>query len=356
MTRRSVFTRLRAPSTALVTLGTSVVLLALSPARAVPQATAGAGRDPGLQRLEAEVARLAGAARGTVGVAAIHLETGRSAYLNRAVAFPMASTYKLPIAVQLLTMVDEGRLRLDSLITVPREDVYRTASTISDLLHEPGLVLSVRNLLELMLRVSDNNATDILFRTAGGSRAITGRMRALGLQGIRVDRPTWALISVFVGRPDITEDNRIYPADYLALLSRQRTDEERAADVQAFNVDPRDTGTPEDMGNLLARIWKREVLSSESTDLLLSIMYRCDTGPGRLKGILPPGTRVAHKTGTIGESTNDVGIIDLPGNAGHVVAVVYIKESKLPGSEAMEPVIAQISRAIYDYFAFNPGP
>jgi len=100
------------------------------------------------------MARLAGAARGTVGVAAIHLETGRSPYLDRAVAFPMASTYQLPIAVQLLTMVDEGRLRPDSLITVPREDVYRTASTISDLLHEPGLVLSVRNLLELMLSIT----------------------------------------------------------------------------------------------------------------------------------------------------------------------------------------------------------
>ncbi|MDP2959296.1 MAG: class A beta-lactamase, partial [Longimicrobiales bacterium] len=330
------------------------LLVGLTPMRAHPQTT-GAGSDPGLRRLEAEIERLAVAARGTVGVAAIHLETGRSAYVNRAVAFPMASTYKVPIAVQLLTMVDEGKLSLDSMVTVPQEDVYRTASTISDLLHEPGLALSVRNLLELMLRVSDNIATDVLFRTAGGSRAITGRMRALGLANTRVDRPTWALISAFVGRPDITEENRIYPADYLALLSRQRTPEEQAAHTKAFNEDPRDTTTPEEMGALLTRIWQREILSAESTNLLLDIMYRCDTGPGRIKGILPPGTRVAHKTGTIGETTNDVGIIDLPGGAGHVVAVVYIKESKLPNSAAMEPVIAQISRAIHDYFAFNPG-
>ena len=84
-------------------------------------------------------------------------------------------------------------------------------------------------------------------------------------------------------------------------------------------------------------------------------MYRCQTGAARLKGALPPGTPVAHKTGTIGETTNDVGIIDLPGDAGHVVTVVYIKESKLENNAAMEPVIAQIARAVHDYFVFNRG-
>lgn len=205
-------------------------------------------------------------------MAAIHLETGRSAWLNPDVAFPMASTYKVPIAVQLLTMVDEGRLSLDSMVTVPQEDVYRTASTISDLLNQPGLSLSVRNLMELMLRVSDNIATDVLFRTAGGSQAITDRMRAVGFKNIRVDRPTWALIAGLVGRPDVTEQNRIYPEDYLELLRRQRSEEEQAAHVQAFNVDPRDTATPKDMGELLVRLWKGEILSRRSTDLLLDIM------------------------------------------------------------------------------------
>jgi beta-lactamase class A len=158
-----------------------------------------------------------------------------------------------------------------------------------------------------------------------------------------------------VGRPDITETNRIYPPEYLELLSRSRTGEEQAANVRAFNTDPRDNATPAAMATLLTRIWKREILSPESSQLLLDIMYRCQTGEKRIKGLLPPGTRVAHKTGTIGETTNDVGIIDLPGDKGHVLTLVYIKESKLGSAEAMEPVIAQIARAIHDYFVFNPG-
>jgi beta-lactamase class A len=89
--------------------------------------------------------------------------------------------------------------------------------------------------------------------------------------------------------------------------------------------------------------------------LLIDIVYGTKTGPGRLKGMLPHGTRVAHKTGTIGQTTNDVGIIDLPHRAGHVVTVVYIKESALPTPEDREPVIAQIARAVHDYFTFTAG-
>ena len=84
-------------------------------------------------------------------------------------------------------------------------------------------------------------------------------------------------------------------------------------------------------------------------------MYRCQTGENRLLGMLPPGTRVAHKTGTIGQTTNDAGVIELPGGLGHVVTVVYIKESKLPDNPSMEPVIAQIARAVHDYFVFRPA-
>jgi beta-lactamase class A len=82
-------------------------------------------------------------------------------------------------------------------------------------------------------------------------------------------------------------------------------------------------------------------------------MRRSTTGRARIKGLLPPDTEVFHKTGTIGGTTNDVGIVTLPNEAGHVVTVVLIKESDLEGSER-ELAIAHIARAIHDYFLFNP--
>ena len=70
-------------------------------------------------------------------------------------------------------------------------------------------------------------------------------------------------------------------------------------------------------------------MSESSSALLIDIMERCETGLNRLKGNLPEGTVVAHKTGTIGRTTNDVGIFTLPGEAGHVIVVAFVKESEV---------------------------
>ncbi len=326
----------------------------LPPGDAAAQNVQVHGEDPGLDHLAAEVARLAEHAQGRVGVAAYHLETGRGITLNGDERFPMASTYKVPIAVQILSMVDRGELGLHDLIEIDQADVYVTASAISDLLDDPGLQISVHNLLELMLQISDNIATDVLMAQAGGSQAVTARMAEIGVEGLRVDRPTWALIANWLGAAGVSETNRIDRDDYEVLLRAPRTDANEAANNANFNTDPRDTSTPAAMSTLLQQIWNRDILSEESSALLLDIMYRCQTGEGRLKGVLPAGTEVAHKTGTIGQTTNDVGIIDLPGDAGHVVAVVYVKESDVPIPDR-EAVIAQIARAIHDYFVFNRG-
>lgn len=348
---------LRAPVPSLLPAVIAALLAATGIAPAPAPASAQRIRlhvdDPGVATLAAEVARLAEAARGTVGVAAYHLETGRGFTLNGDERFPMASTYKVPIAVRILSMVDAGELALGDMVEIEQRDVYLTASTISDLIDDPGLHLSIHNLLEMMLQTSDNIATDVLMREAGGAAAVTAHMAAAGIEGIRVDRPTWALIANWLGAAEVSEANRIDPGPYRELLEAERTDADIAALNAAFNPDPRDTSTPAAMAELLRRIWERELLSEESSALLIDIMYRCRTGEGRLKGVLPPGTQVAHKTGTIGQTTNDVGIIDLPGDAGHVVAVVYIKESAIETYADREPVIAHIARAIHDYFVFN---
>jgi beta-lactamase class A len=110
------------------------------------------------------------------------------------------------------------------------------------------------------------------------------------------------------------------------------------------------------MATLLARLWRGQTLSPASTARLLDIMYRCETGLLRIKGMLPPGIRVAHKTGTLGIGvTNDVGILELPNQAGHVVLAVFIEESAA-SAENQERTIAQVARAVYDYFLFGGTP
>ena len=115
--------------------------------------------DPSLRRLESEITRLSTISGGKVGVGIIHLETGRELFVNGAEPYPMASTVKVPIAVELLTRVQAGTVRLDSMITVRPNDLHPGSGTLTGLFNDPGVSLSVHNLLELMLLISDNSAT-----------------------------------------------------------------------------------------------------------------------------------------------------------------------------------------------------
>ncbi len=134
--------------------------------------------DESLARLEREIVRLSAIAGGNVGVGLIHLESGRELFLNADEPYPMASTYKVPIAVQLLTRVDSGTVRLDSMIALKPSDLHPGSGTLTGLFDDPGVALSVRNLLELMLLISDNSATDIMLRTAGRGAAVNKRLSA----------------------------------------------------------------------------------------------------------------------------------------------------------------------------------
>ncbi len=320
-------------------------------------ATAAAGQtvpadDPALARLEAELGRLEALSGGRLGVAAIHLESGREVYLHADEPFPMASTYKVPIAVQLLTRVDAGERSLAEMVELGPEDLHPGSGTLSRLFDDPGVALSLRNLMELMLLISDNSATDLTLAAAGGSAAVTARMRTLGIDGLRVDRPTSLLIADYSGIEGAPEDGRISPELWRELSGEVHPDERgRARDT--FGTDPRDTSTPRSMAALLRKIWDGEAVGGASTELLLDVLRRVETGTERLKGLLPPRTVVAHKTGTIGGTTNDVGIIYLPGDAGHVVTVAFVKDSEIPTPQR-ERAIAHAARAIYDFFLFNP--
>ena len=327
--------------------GLSVVVAIPLGAQTYPQ------NDGALMRLENELRRLEPLSGGRVGVAAVHLETGREVYLHADETFPMASTYKVPIAVQLLTLVDRGERSLSDMVELSPEDLHPGSGTISRLFNDPGVVLSLHNLLELMLLISDNSATDLVLAAAGGGDAVTERMGSLGVEGVRVDRPTSLLIGDYGGVQGTPEDGRISP-EMWRELSGSRSEGDRAAGAARFAVDPQDTATPRGMATLLRKIWSGEAVSAKSTELLIDVLERVQTGTGRIKGMLPPETTVAHKTGTIGRTTNDLGIIYLPGNAGHVVTVVFVKDSDRPGAER-ERAIAQVSRAIYDFFLFNPG-
>jgi beta-lactamase class A len=330
-----------------------VLLLASSIGAAqVPALTASSPKgDAALERLEREIARLSKNSGGVVGATAIHIETGRRVSLNGTARFPMASTYKVPIAVQLLARVDKGEVKLDQMVEIKQADLHPGSGTLTDLFNRPGVALSVRNLLELMLLISDNSATDVTLRLAGGGDVVTAKMRALGIDGITVSGSTAEMIAAWIGAK-LPPEEKWTPEAFDKAFEAVTPDEQKAA-MKKFDADPRNTSTPDGMADLLVKIQRKELHKAETAELLLDIMRRCRTGNARLKGLLPADTTVAHKTGTIGGTTNDVGIITLPDNAGHIAIAAFVKSSEKEVA-ARERAIAEIARAVHDFFLFHP--
>jgi beta-lactamase class A len=312
-----------------------------------------AGTDAALCRLESRLARIGATAAGNVGIAALHLESGEGVSVNGAVRFPMASTMKVAIAWRLLELVDRGDVQLDNMISLTPRQVHPGAGLIRRF-HVPGIALSLHNLLELMLTVSDNTAADILFDLVGGGAAITERLHAVGHADISVDRPTIRVIADLCGVADLPDDVPCRRRRWKKLMAAVSHEQKREAE-RTFFRDPRDTATPDAMVRLLAAIGRGEALSANSTALLLNMMARCDTGADRLKGRLPPNVRIAHKTGTLEGGPHalhvaaDVGIIDLPGRSGRVAIAVFVTRS--PRSARIQNrLIAKTARSVYDHF------
>jgi beta-lactamase class A len=298
--------------------------------------------------LRAQIEKVLPRARGQVGVAIRHVESGTDVMINADQTYPMASTYKVPILVELFYQRSEGKLSLSDRIEVGPLDVH-PGGTIALLLDGPGLQMSVHNLINLMMRVSDNSAADLLIDKLGPAN-VTARMRSLGLDKIRVDRTTLEMIMDQEGLDFATYGK--LPFDQL----RQRLDTVDAQTAsranERFNNTEKDVATPRQMTMLLEKIQRGEIVDRAASDQIIEFMNHSMIGQTRLPALLPESTRVVHKTGTISGSTNDTGIVFLPGG-GHLLITVFTKDAKAPTADR-ERVIAEIARFAYDYFVFNP--
>lgn len=304
------------------------------------------------EALEAKIRTIAQGAGGTVGVSILHIESGRGASVNGREALPMASVFKFPVAYELLRRVDRGALRLDQSIPLSPADLRPGHSAIAE--RAPtGITLSIGELLEAMVVDGDNTAADALLRLVGGPEVVTAQLEAAGLSGIRVDRSEAQLAFDTYGATPPPRGSWS-PATLEAAFAAVPQAKRREA-FDRFLADPRDTATPDALVLLLRDAQEGRRLSPQSRSLLLELMGKTRTGPERIRGDLPPRTPVAHRTGTGGEvgnrniCTNDVGIVTLPGDRGHLAIAVLIRGSdrKLAGREK---TIAKIARAAYDYW------
>jgi len=262
-------------------------------------------------------------AQGRVGIAVELLETHQHAELNVHERFPMQSVYKLPIGMTVLHQVDLGLLTLDQMVRVETNDLVppQVHSPIRDE-HPEGAQMSVQALMRAMIVGSDGTASDVLLRLIGGPNPVQDYLREL-----RVTNVVVATTEKAMGQDDL--------------------------------VQYRNWATPEGMRTLLESLDAGRGLSTSSRSLLLQLLTETSTGAGRIKGLLPTGTVVAHKTGSsrtvagLTRATNDAGLITLP-NGQHLAVVVFVSDST--ADDVMrEEVIAKAARAAWDIWATTVG-
>lgn len=296
------------------------------------------------QSVGAAIERVASPLAGRIGFAAQEIGGKEVIAFNGDETFVMASTYKVAIAAAVLDRVDKKELSLDQLVDITPDMMMIGDAALSDTFVHPGLQLSIANLIEVMITESDNTATDISMGLAGGPAAVTKYLRRLGITDFRVDRPTGEIIGEFYGLPG--------PATMKVATEAFKTRPELATTLGDrnldFEADPRDHATPLAMLQLLLAIDSGTAMSPKSREFLLGVMSRTRTGAGRLKGLLPRGTPVAHKTGTIGGVANDVGYITLPD--GRRFAIAVFTSSSETSEANRDRAIAEIARSLFDYF------
>jgi beta-lactamase class A len=311
----------------------------------------GVGRDKanGIHRLQARVDELARSFPGTIGAYARNIETGAEVGYKADELFPMASVYKIPIMVQVFREVDAGRLALNDRIELGEPD-RRLGSGLFTYM-TPGLKPTLHDLLMMMITVSDNEATDKLLSMVG-AKNVTANLRTLGIKDIRVDRPTSEIIADWLAYSDSSFRNMSL-AQMVAHpdVFDKMTPEQFERGSKAFTEDPRDHASPRGMSELLVKIFHSEAAKEKSCHDMLEIL-KLQQFNDRIPRYLPEGTPVAHKTGEIGYTRNDAGIIYADDQ--HIVVAIFALRANGDVSEQETYQRAgEIARAIYDYFQYG---
>ena len=280
---------------------------------------------------------------GRIGVAAQELSSGLNVSINGDEPFCMASAYKVAIAAKVMDLVDKGELSLDQMVDVPHDMYVAGTVAIAERFPYPGVQFSLANLIYPMITESDNTATDVCIGLVGGAAAVTENLRRLGITDFRVDRTVREILMDFYSLPAVSPEDVVEAIGKNPALVAAQVDPN-----PKFEADPRDHTTPNAYLQLLLAIDSGAAMSPKSREFLLGVMSRTRTGAGRLRGMLPNGTPVAHKTGTLGGVANDVGYITLPDGRRFAIAV-FTNSSKTPDSDR-ERAIAEVARALYDFY------
>jgi len=271
------------------------------------------------ETLRKKIEQIIAGKKADVGVSIYGFEKMDTLSINGNKHYPMQSVYKFHIALAVLNEVDKKKLTLDQKIFIRKSELLpNTHSPLRDKYPNGNVEIPLSEILGYTVSNSDNNGCDILLRLIGGTKIVENYIHSIGIEDISI----------------------------------KYTEEEMC---KAWNLQFENWTTPLASVLLLQKFHERKMLSQISFDFLWKIMVEATSGKKRLKGNLPAGTIVGHKTGTsdtnekgVTAAVNDIGIVTLP-NAKNFAICVFVSNSK-ENNETNEKIIADIAKATWDYY------
>jgi beta-lactamase class A len=277
--------------------------------------------DPSLAGLDTRIAPLADAHKGKVAVAVKHIVTGDAYYLNADAVMPTASLIKVAVLIETYHQLDEGKLKLTDRVTLREADKVPGSGLLTKHFGD-GTTFSLRDALHLMMAVSDNTATNLILDRVGVAN-VNKRMEAWGLKETRINA------KVFRGSTTSVDPERTKLYGLGSTTAREMA--KLMEDLQT--------------GDRLRPALKQSVLGylRQNEDTL------------KFPRLLPPGTVVAHKDGSLSEARTDAGIIHTP--TGPVVVVVLTNQNqdrRWANDNAGDLLCARVALAVYEHFRGAP--
>ena len=250
------------------------------------------------------------------------IETGEEIAINADETMDTMSVIKIPLMAEVFRQIEAGKFALTDRVTLKDSEKRPGTGVIRSL--DAGAILTIKDLITLMIIVSDNSATDMLFEKVGGIEPVNKLMQSYGLNTIKATGPSDNWFKALRAEPDTWK----------------------------FHTDgktPYGLSSPRDMGKLLEKINKGECVSKQASEQMLQIM-RGQVYSSRLPKYVT-GFRVPHKTGDfLPYIGNDVGILESPNR--HIVISVFTARHNGIGPN-LEDAIARIAEQVANYFGFR---
>ena len=269
-----------------------------------------------------EIEQIIRSKNAVVGVSILGNDGKDTLSINGERHFPMQSVFKFHIGIVLLSEVDKGIFSLDQKVKIGKDELLPELwSPIAEKYPE-GATLTLAEILAYTISQSDNVGCDVLLRLLGGPKTVEDYFVTNGFTDISIKINEEAMQSSW--------------------------------DLQFQNWT-----TPKTASEVLEVFYNNSsnMLSQKSRDFIWKIMRETSTGKNRIKGNLPAGTIVAHKTGWSGThkttgitaAVNDIGIVFLPGGK-HFFISIFVTDSK-EDLATNEQIIADIAKVAWDYFS-----